>query len=340
MAIKRTWQLWLLSLLTHAILLFTASSQSINGDDLSALLAFKSLIRNDPREVLSSWDAISNATNMTTPVFCRWTGVSCNDRRHPGRVTTLNLSDAGLAGTISQQLGNLTLLRVLDLSNNSLDGDIPASLGGCPKLRAMKLSTNHLSGTIPADLGQLTKLAVFDVGHNNLTGDIPKSLSNLTTLAKFIVERNFIHGQDLSWMGNLTSLIHFVLEGNSFTGNIPETFEYGSGSPVSMDGDIYSYGVLLLEMFTGRRPTDNFIDGIISLVDYVKMAYPNNLLEILDTNATYNGNTQDMTQLVVYPIFRLGLACCRESPSERMKMDNVVKELNAIKKTFSAHIYA
>uniref|UniRef100_A0A0E0LSU2 Receptor kinase-like protein Xa21 n=1 Tax=Oryza punctata TaxID=4537 RepID=A0A0E0LSU2_ORYPU len=224
MAIKRTWQLWLLSLLTHAILLFTASSQSINGDDLSALLAFKSLIRNDPREVLSSWDAISNATNMTTPVFCRWTGVSCNDRRHPGRVTTLNLSDAGLAGTISQQLGNLTLLRVLDLSNNSLDGDIPASLGGCPKLRAMKLSTNHLSGTIPADLGQLTKLAVFDVGHNNLTGDIPKSLSNLTTLAKFIVERNFIHGQDLSWMGNLTSLIHFVLEGNSFTGNIPETF--------------------------------------------------------------------------------------------------------------------
>lgn len=116
--------------------------------------------------------------------------------------------------------------------------------------------------------------------------------------------------------------------------------EYGSGSPVSMDGDIYSYGVLLLEMFTGRRPTDNFINGMASLIDYVKTAYPNNLLEILDTNATYNGNTQDMTQLVVYPIFRLGLACCKESPRERMKMDNVVKELNAIKKAFSAHTYA
>uniref|UniRef100_A0A0E0ASU1 Receptor kinase-like protein Xa21 n=1 Tax=Oryza glumipatula TaxID=40148 RepID=A0A0E0ASU1_9ORYZ len=224
MAIKMTWQLWLLSLLTHAILLFTASSQSINGDDLSALLSFKSLIRNDPREVLSSWDASSNTTNMTTPVFCRWTGVSCNDRRHPGRVTTLNLSDAGLVGTISQQLGNLTQLRVLDLSFNSLDGDIPISLGGCPKLHAMNLSTNHLSGNIPADLGQLSKLVVFDVGHNNLTGDIPKSLSNLTTLTKFIVIRNFIHGQDLSWMGNLTSLTDFVLESNMFTGNIPETF--------------------------------------------------------------------------------------------------------------------
>nr|BAD05495.1 putative protein kinase Xa21, receptor type [Oryza sativa Japonica Group]BAD05667.1 putative protein kinase Xa21, receptor type [Oryza sativa Japonica Group] len=222
MAIK--WQLSMLSLLTHALLLLTASSQTINGDDLSALMSFKSLIRNDPRGVLSSWDAIGNGTNMTAPVFCQWTGVTCNDRQYPSRVTTLNLRDAGLTGTISQQLGNLTHLHVLDLSANSLDGDIPTSLGGCPKLRSLNFSRNHLSGTIPADLGKLSKLAVFDIGHNNLTCDIPKSLSNLTTLTKFIVERNFIHGQDLSWMGNLTTLTHFVLEGNSFTGNIPETF--------------------------------------------------------------------------------------------------------------------
>ncbi|KAF2918801.1 hypothetical protein DAI22_08g084100 [Oryza sativa Japonica Group] len=58
--------------------------------------------------------------------------------------------------------------------------------------------------------------------------------------------------------------------------------EYGSGSPVSMDGDIYSYRVLLLEMFTRRRLTNIFINGMTSLVDIVKMAYPNNLLEILD----------------------------------------------------------
>uniref|UniRef100_A0A0D9X5S9 Receptor kinase-like protein Xa21 n=1 Tax=Leersia perrieri TaxID=77586 RepID=A0A0D9X5S9_9ORYZ len=226
MAIERTWPLWLLSLLTHTLLLLTATSQSqsINGDDLSALLSFKFLIRNDPKNILSSWDAVSNATNKSAPVFCQWKAVSCNDHRHPGRVTTLNLSDAGLVGTISPQLGNLTLLRVLDLSANSLDGDIPTSLGGCSKLHAMNLSNNHLSGNIPADLGQLSKLEVFDVGHNNLTGDIPRSLSNLTTLVRFIIERNFIHGQDLSWMGNLTSLTHFVLEGNSFTGNIPESF--------------------------------------------------------------------------------------------------------------------
>uniref|UniRef100_A0A0E0I959 Protein kinase domain-containing protein n=1 Tax=Oryza nivara TaxID=4536 RepID=A0A0E0I959_ORYNI len=46
-------------------------------------------------------------------------------------------------------------------------------------------------------------------------------------------------------------------------------------------GDIYSYRVLLLEMFR-RRPTNIFINGMTSLVDIVKTAYPNNLLEILD----------------------------------------------------------
>lgn len=101
-----------------------------------------------------------------------------------------------------------------------------------------------------------------------------------------------------------------------------------------MEGDTYSYGVLLLEMLTGRRPTDSFTDGAANLVDFVKMSYPNNLLEILDVTATYSGgtDTQAILDILIYPVFRVALACCNDLPRQRMKMHNAVEELNAIKK--------
>ncbi|GJN37463.1 hypothetical protein PR202_gb26421 [Eleusine coracana subsp. coracana] len=41
--------------------------------------------------------------------------------------------------------------------------------------------------------------------------------------------------------------------------------EYGEGSPISTLGDIYSLGILLLEMFTGMRPTNNMFRGSLDL---------------------------------------------------------------------------
>ncbi|KAI4345944.1 hypothetical protein L6164_013029 [Bauhinia variegata] len=52
--------------------------------------------------------------------------------------------------------------------------------------------------------------------------------------------------------------------------------EYDMGSDVSTRGDVYSFEILVLEMLTGRRPTEEiFIDGEI-LHSYVKTAYPDN----------------------------------------------------------------
>ncbi|XP_039067515.1 putative receptor-like protein kinase At3g47110 [Hibiscus syriacus] len=50
--------------------------------------------------------------------------------------------------------------------------------------------------------------------------------------------------------------------------------EYGMGSELSTKGDVYSYGILLLEMFTGKRPTDEmFMEGL-SLHNFVREAFP------------------------------------------------------------------
>ena len=57
------------------------------------------------------------------------------------------------------------------------------------------------------------------------------------------------------------------------------------GSRVSTEGDIYSYGIVLLEMLTGKRPTDELFDDCFTLNKYVEDALPQ-IGMILDPDLT------------------------------------------------------
>ncbi|EYU37531.1 hypothetical protein MIMGU_mgv1a022754mg [Erythranthe guttata] len=60
--------------------------------------------------------------------------------------------------------------------------------------------------------------------------------------------------------------------------------EYGMSNSVSTKGDVYSYGILVLEMFTNRRPspTDDSLSENGNLQNFVSAALPNRVMEIVD----------------------------------------------------------
>lgn len=124
--------------------------------------------------------------------------------------------------------------------------------------------------------------------------------------------------------------------------------EYGMGNQVSTSGDVYSYGILLLEMLTGKRPTDDMFKDGMNLHNFVRMALPERVEEICDpvllqkkesstrSNATNNRNNIEDDQgqrirkcLVI--IARIGVACSADFPRERMDIGNVVDGLYLVR---------
>ncbi|XP_004308532.1 PREDICTED: probable LRR receptor-like serine/threonine-protein kinase At3g47570-like [Fragaria vesca subsp. vesca] len=110
--------------------------------------------------------------------------------------------------------------------------------------------------------------------------------------------------------------------------------EYGMGSEVSTYGDVYSFGILLLEMFTGKRPTDRMFGDGLNLHYYVKTALPKRVTDIADSLILQGGNinveeSHNMSSLIL--IFGIGLACSVESPTTRKAISDVAYELHSIR---------
>ncbi|KAI4351067.1 hypothetical protein L6164_005452 [Bauhinia variegata] len=109
--------------------------------------------------------------------------------------------------------------------------------------------------------------------------------------------------------------------------------EYGIGGAVSVVGDIYSYGILLLEMIVGRKPTDSMFNENLSLHMMCKMALLEGLIEQVDPHLLEQSDDRIREALV--SLARVGVACSSELPSERMSIKDVIVELLAIKRKLS-----
>ena len=180
------------------------------------------------RDTLAGTATLNWATDMS---ITQWEGVGLGGT--PRRVTRLNLSNAGLNGTIPSVLGRLSMLTSLNLrSNDGLTGEIPNALGNLGNLRVLNLHSNSHTGAVP-DLRSATRLEELYLPNNadynadgskvqgsGLTGQIPTWLNDMTNMRELWLWGNDLNGSipDLSGM---TSLRKLKLANNMLTGGVP-----------------------------------------------------------------------------------------------------------------------
>ncbi|XP_058109240.1 probable LRR receptor-like serine/threonine-protein kinase At3g47570 [Magnolia sinica] len=118
--------------------------------------------------------------------------------------------------------------------------------------------------------------------------------------------------------------------------------EYGMGGKASTHGDVYSYGILLLEMITGKRPTDDMFKDNQGLHHFAKSAFPEQVMEIIDPRFLFEdteaiqdsenrNNLRNRMHDCLVSLVSIGASCSAESPKERMKIRDVVMEMHAIR---------
>lgn len=111
-----------------------------------------------------------------------------------------------------------------------------------------------------------------------------------------------------------------------------------------MHGDIYSYGILVLETITGKRPTDSKFSQGLSLREYVELGLHDRMMDVVDMQLsldlenglqTASGSSYRRKIDCVVSLLRLGMSCSQELPSSRMPTGDIIKELHAIKESLS-----
>ncbi|XP_028117411.1 putative receptor-like protein kinase At3g47110 [Camellia sinensis] len=233
----------------------------------------------------------------------------------------LALDGNNLSGTIPKQVLTLSTSLNLYLLDNHLVGSIQLEIGNLINLEQLDVSRNMLSGKIPSTLASKSFVAKCDtlgrIRHRNLVKVFTacSSVDYNGTDFKALVYEFMVNGSLEDWLhanenedepsnvllndemiGHVGDfgLARFLPEGtyNSFAtqsssiglrGSVGYAApEYGMGNEVTTFGDVYSYGILLLEMFTGKRPTDNMFNDSLSLHNFAKMALPEQVVSVVD----------------------------------------------------------
>ena len=105
--------------------------------------------------------------------------------------------------------------------------------------------------------------------------------------------------------------------------------EYGYTLKVDEKSDIYSFGVVLLELLTGKQPLDPSFGELTDIVEWVRNRMNKRQLEgTLDPEI---GGQCNYVQEEMLLVLRIALLCTAKLPKERPSMRDVITMLGEAK---------
>lgn len=228
-----------------------------------------------------------------------------------GRLKHRNL--VGLKGWCKKEKGSLIL--VYDyMENESLDKmlfnrkDDMKILNFNDRMRILKDVAN---GILYLHEGWEAKVLHRDIKSSNVLLD--KELN--AKLGDFGLARMHQHGQ-VATTTRVVGTAGYLA---------PEVIKTGRASTQT---DVFSFGILILEVITGKRPIN---EGTIPLVNWVsQLMEKGELVSAMDENLTQTGGEIDHEEVEM--VLHLGLLCAHPDPKLRPTMRQIVKALEGEKK--------
>ncbi|XP_050274935.1 probable LRR receptor-like serine/threonine-protein kinase At3g47570 [Quercus robur] len=134
--------------------------------------------------------------------------------------------------------------------------------------------------------------------------------------------------------------------------------EYGLGGKASTSGDVYSFGILLLEMIIAKKPTDGIFQEGLSINKFISEVHESKILDIADpklfkdnesflqnSSANYSSGDDSSSknknniafrgEECVASMVRVGLSCAADSSKGRFTMREALSKLQEIKRCSS-----
>uniref|UniRef100_A0ACD5TR42 Uncharacterized protein n=1 Tax=Avena sativa TaxID=4498 RepID=A0ACD5TR42_AVESA len=118
--------------------------------------------------------------------------------------------------------------------------------------------------------------------------------------------------------------------------------EYAGGGQVSTVADVYSFGIVLLEIFLRRRPTDDMFKDGLNIVKLTEISFPDRVMEIVDPQLIQELELCEETPMdlkekgvsCLLSMLNIGLCCTKLSPGERINMQEVAAKLHGIRDAY------